>query len=405
MTNTQASLTATSESLAEVFAGINSANISEVERQCGGELSWVNETIKEVSETIHALQSNIDVALDLSDCPSITPILQQITFGTTCAESVEGLTFFFSITLAITVLCMIMLTTRAALFNPLKRARRKKRREKEFQEYREYMSKFYDTSKWELDAPGLREILGSPTRSTDSDGTDASDHSASLSAFNIELELVDDADVQAVKVTEPAAPFTPKRRRADDRDIIYYSSDSDSEDEASIAQSLNSSISAFARHIWSRDGSSRASESRPALPFVEADEDSQDDEESGALSADVSMSSMMSRFLYRLRQQQRRKSKKKALELKENVPCPTWQESPYACQLTQKRRPKDPLNLGMCQNSILSDESDPKDEELYPLSPARAPRKALKHLPRTNGARQITLAERMETGSFLPGSP
>ena len=113
-----------------MFNGFSGVDPLEIEAQCGGEIVWVNETMGEVSETLQALQANIDAALDLTDCPSVTPVLEKVTYGSTCAESVEGLTFMFSMTLSITFLCMVLLTTRAALFNPLKRARRKKRRKK-----------------------------------------------------------------------------------------------------------------------------------------------------------------------------------------------------------------------------------------------------------------------------------
>jgi len=49
-----------------------------------------------------------------------------------------------------TIISLIVLSTRAAFFNPVIRGRRGKRREKEFDDYKLYMSKFYDTSDWEL---------------------------------------------------------------------------------------------------------------------------------------------------------------------------------------------------------------------------------------------------------------
>ena len=49
-----------------------------------------------------------------------------------------------------TIISLIVLSTRAAFFNPVIRGRRGKRREKEFEDYKLYMSKFYDTSNWEM---------------------------------------------------------------------------------------------------------------------------------------------------------------------------------------------------------------------------------------------------------------
>jgi hypothetical protein len=72
-------------------------------------------------------------------------------FGSTCTESVEGLASLYISLLCISTLGLIILSTRAALFNPVIRGRRSKRREKEFADYKVFMSKFYDTRNWELD--------------------------------------------------------------------------------------------------------------------------------------------------------------------------------------------------------------------------------------------------------------
>lgn len=52
--------------------------------------------------------------------------------------------------LSMTTLGLIVVSLRAAFYNPVIRGRRGKRREKEFEDYKQYMSKYYDTTDWEL---------------------------------------------------------------------------------------------------------------------------------------------------------------------------------------------------------------------------------------------------------------
>jgi len=49
-----------------------------------------------------------------------------------------------------TTLGLVVMSCRAAFYNPVIRGRRTKRRDKEFVDYKHYMSKFYDTTNWEL---------------------------------------------------------------------------------------------------------------------------------------------------------------------------------------------------------------------------------------------------------------
>jgi hypothetical protein len=385
------SLSATSESLRALFGAIHAVDASYLEQECGGDALWMNATLENVAKTVTKLQENVDVVLDLTNCSSITPILRQMTFGTTCEESVEGLTFLFSATLTIAVLCMVMLTTRAALFNPLIRGRRKKRRAKEFQEYKEYMTQFYNTSEWSLDPPGIQKILESSNASTEeSDGTDSSSNgSGEFRPMDLMLRRKGkQTQTQADDDVDPMATIVVPDQMEEEADIevVYYDSDSDSEDEESVAMSLNSSISAFVSHIWSRDSSSTANDERP---YEECDE-------SEAEESVQSISSIVSKFFKSLKKD---RAASRVINVADSMACPSWQEGPYSQQIAdrqqffpnpqQQQAFRDPLNLGYCQNSIISDNSS-VEEEMYPLSPktrqVRAPRKLLKSIPRTSGA-------------------
>ena len=89
-------------------------------------------------------------ANELAGCSSISPVLRRLLYGSSCTQSVKALTWLWTTMLSMTILGLVVLSLRAAFYNPVIRGRRGKRREKEFEDYKLYMSKFYDTSTWEL---------------------------------------------------------------------------------------------------------------------------------------------------------------------------------------------------------------------------------------------------------------
>ena len=99
---------------------------------------------------VQKIQGTVKVAMELIDCSNISPVFRRLLYGSPCNQSVIGLTWLWTTLLSMTIMGLVVLTLRAAFYNPVIRGRRGKRREKEFEDYKLYMSKYYDTSNWEL---------------------------------------------------------------------------------------------------------------------------------------------------------------------------------------------------------------------------------------------------------------
>lgn len=136
-----------------IFDSLNSGTLpSNLKNECsGGNLAAANVTLSMLSFNIQIVQEALSAAIELTGCSSMNPVFRRLYFGSTCTASVEGLTWLFSTMLAITIMGLVVLSTRAAFYNPIIRGRRRKRREKEFKDYKAFMSKFYDTSDWTID--------------------------------------------------------------------------------------------------------------------------------------------------------------------------------------------------------------------------------------------------------------
>lgn len=395
--------TAASSSLRQLIGSLAAGNNTMLAETCGGDFVWFNATLYEIERTLDNVRSNIALALDLTSCDRVSPILRTITFGSTCVESVEGLAMMFSMLLAITVSGMIMLTTRAALFNPLIRAKRKKRREKEFQEYKDYMAQFYDVTDWVLDPPYVQKasenLSSGSTESLEEDKWEdyatPSDISSSCEAESrrTSFELDNPQSVTSAKKPTPSAPIDHDKYH-DDIEVIYYDSDSDSEDESNITYSIHSSISAFARHLWDSTSKIRHNRSSNA-PDLSRDVDDDDefdfdtDTHSDADKSFSSIGSLVSRFFRGLDARAGVGPSRTGdgdTSVQNPVVC-----TPYNPHYVSGRPHIDPLNLGYCQNtSMLSDGSVNSDslDELPPKFGKRplAPQKAVKRVPRTQGA-------------------
>ena len=123
-----------------------------VSEACGSDITPLVDSVQLLVQSLDSIHVNIQAALQLSDCSVITPILRRIFRGTTCDESVIGLTWVFSSFLGITTFGLILLTVRAALFNPILRSPRRERpdrRQREWLEYKQFMSRYYaDALDW-----------------------------------------------------------------------------------------------------------------------------------------------------------------------------------------------------------------------------------------------------------------
>ena len=165
---------------------------------CGADIAPLVSGMQRIVESLHVAQENIQFALEVSDCAAITPILDGLLHGAICDESVAGLTWMFGSAMAITILGLILVTLRAALYNATirgpKRTRDEERR-REFKEYKQYMSEFYDDAhRWRFQgspaktnvecgiigiAPTFESETTSPS-SRDDDSYDSDDSSVYL---------------------------------------------------------------------------------------------------------------------------------------------------------------------------------------------------------------------------------
>jgi hypothetical protein len=139
--------------ISSLYLNLNSDLYSDIVEACGtgNNIPTANMTLYSVQQQLVTMEGTLVSVIDVTSCSSISPIFRRLLFGSTCTESVGGLAWLYSTLLFITILGFMILSTRAAFYNPVIRGRRSKRREKEFHDYKDFMSKFYDTSNWELE--------------------------------------------------------------------------------------------------------------------------------------------------------------------------------------------------------------------------------------------------------------
>jgi hypothetical protein len=139
--------------ISTLYENLNSDSLATIDEKCGfnNNIPTANLTLYSLQQHLQNLEGTVTSVIDVTSCSSISPIFRRLLFGSSCTESVGGLAWMYSSLLFITVFGFIVLSTRAAFFNPVIRGRRNKRREKEFLDYKEFMSKYYDTSDWDLE--------------------------------------------------------------------------------------------------------------------------------------------------------------------------------------------------------------------------------------------------------------
>jgi hypothetical protein len=250
----------TTEHTEALQAAINSYDLDSVSAACGGDVHPYNETIGKMRNSLQMLLANVEDAKNMTSCATVRPIFRSVVHGTACSDSVEGLSCLLGTACGMLILGMIMVSTRAALYNPIIRPRRRKRREREFKEYVEYMGSFYDTADWKLE-PAAKAGEQAPIQPAQTFETTGSDESASPRSIQQDASNeyddsshVDEheADNIVASVPESGCISPPRKRRLsyqptlstvppqsadEDPDVEYYSSDS--EDEASTGGETN----------------------------------------------------------------------------------------------------------------------------------------------------------------------
>lgn len=153
LTGIESTVSDTHSKISELYSILNSNSLSSIVEACGdiNSILVANATLYTLEQNLFNMRGTLSALVDLTGCSSISPVFRRLFFGSTCSVSVNGLAWLYSSLLSISILGFVIVSTRAALFNPVIRGRRSKRREKEFADYKLFMSKFYNTANWELD--------------------------------------------------------------------------------------------------------------------------------------------------------------------------------------------------------------------------------------------------------------
>ena len=138
----------------DALKAIDQVGIDQVSKVCGADITPLVSGMQRIAESLQVAQDNLQSALDVSDCATITPILDGVFHGAICNEAVTSLTWMFGTAMAITILGSVLVTLRAALYNATIRGPKRSKdeeRQREFKEYQNFMSEFYeDTHGWKL---------------------------------------------------------------------------------------------------------------------------------------------------------------------------------------------------------------------------------------------------------------
>jgi hypothetical protein len=172
-------------------------------------IAAANATLYDLETSVSDLRGTLVAAIDLTGCSSISPIFRRVLFGETCSKSMNGLAWLYSGTSLVLVLGLVILSHRAALYNPVIRGRRRKRREKEFADYKEYMAQFYDTKHWSLDfIPAISIENDAASGNPVAEGCDSDDTNSTSSSSPPISDEIEGAKLTDIPLSPQMAPVT-----------------------------------------------------------------------------------------------------------------------------------------------------------------------------------------------------
>ena len=101
-------------SLTRFFEENGVANMTDI---CGNDLQPVLDTLRDTQDDLSSLSDSLQRAIELARCGRVRPLYLKVFYGTTCSESVDGLTNAFVAFFLISLCGMSMISLRAALYN------------------------------------------------------------------------------------------------------------------------------------------------------------------------------------------------------------------------------------------------------------------------------------------------
>jgi len=134
---------------------IDDFGIEKLYAQCGSNVLPLMDGIQKLTESMDIIEANIKSTQELSSCSVLNPILRRIFHGSSCNQAVDGMAWMFGATFFITLLCLIMISTRAGLYNATIRKAKRMRKdatEREWGEYKRFMAQYYnDSHRWKME--------------------------------------------------------------------------------------------------------------------------------------------------------------------------------------------------------------------------------------------------------------
>lgn len=346
----EVTLVETSGRVADLTRSFQAADSEQLTDACQADFSIVNKTFSALAPILSDVAESVTRLNGLIKCEEVNPILNEFERGPICEETINAATWMYYTWLVIALLIMIMLSTRAALFNGLIPAPPKKRREKEFRQYKRFMREHgFNTDDWQLDPPkkvdSLEKTQTCDTEESESDIRVTPEPRDESSEFSFDDEYVSKENDETI---EPQGLETLPETTDEYDDQSVSSKDSDDSSlngpptvMSQVASSVTSSVSsALKRVVRARTSSSSLNISYDT------------DENYG------------------------------------RAPLP-FQTPP---RRTPRSTPQSILGPMPSNGSRFDPEFD--DEEKIPLSPSPkplvAPKKSLKHLRRTRGSTNLT---------------
>jgi hypothetical protein len=158
---------------------IESVGLGTVNEMCGEDIRPFLKSSQQLTEALQTAQRGLQRSVDFTSCSRVRPIYRRVFYGTTCQESVQGLTNIFASLVVITFFGMMLLSVRASLYtrdtpypdqDVEKEFDEQFNSDEEYEQYKNYMSQYSVYDKY---------LKNTNNKDEDASGLDALAHAAS----------------------------------------------------------------------------------------------------------------------------------------------------------------------------------------------------------------------------------